>query len=740
MTRLARPQATNSLRAQFALSPPSVERRQLTAWILLAALVSLAAMAAPFFLGQVYVADDLGEFHLPVRDFYAQQLQRGAPWDWMPSLYGGFYLTGEGQVGGYHPLHQGLYRWLPLGAAFDLELLISYPLLFMGTFFFLKRWLANPAAACFGGLAFSLTGFNLLHFVHPNAVAIVAHIPWLLLAIEVALSATIRRQRAVAELAVGLLTASQLLLGYPQYVWFSLLIAAAYFAWRAYDVRPSASIIAAMAVAVLLGFCVAGIQLLPTYESLTASVRREPNAAMANSGSLHPLNLVQLVAPYLFTTRVVGQNTHELGIYVGAAPLLLCVWLMAQRQRWNEHRPLIRACLVFGVAALILAMGEYGGLYRLQSWIPLANRFRFPCRAIVLVQFCIAVVAAIAVRVMMDHDRSPREQSTHGPLLLAVLASVALAIVGPLIWSEHTAPALLVWTGPALVAIAAVLIALAARGTSGAVVALAVFTALDLSSYGVSYAVRRAADLHEYVAAAPAPSGSRNRRVVAPRLPSSPRVGDRMLLRNVQRVDGYAGLEPAKRLDYRTPLAMQLAGVGWIYHPATGTTADSEWTAVWPSAPRVRLVTRAVSDTRLPEAFSLATNVAAVEQRVERLGGKVGSAAMLVDEPGRMTIRVRAPSRQLLVTTESYHSGWQATIDGRDTPVMRINGDFLGCVVDPGSCQVQLQFRPRSLLYGMMLSSGGLGLMMCIFVARLCGVLSLPKRGERCNAQRSTRY
>src|SRR5436190_1261741 len=100
--------------------------RQLQAWIQLAGLVLLFAMAVPFFAGLVYTHDDLGEFHLPTRDFYARQLQAGEAFDWMPSLYSGFYLTGEGQVGSYHPLHWLLYRSLPLGAAFDLELLLNY--------------------------------------------------------------------------------------------------------------------------------------------------------------------------------------------------------------------------------------------------------------------------------------------------------------------------------------------------------------------------------------------------------------------------------------------------------------------------------------------------------------------------------------------------------------------------------------------------------------------------------------
>ncbi|HEY2880968.1 MAG TPA: hypothetical protein VGJ15_01010, partial [Pirellulales bacterium] len=69
----------------------------------------LIALAWPMFSGRVYVADDLGDFHLPLRAFYSQQLQRGQPFDWCPDLFCGFYLTGEGQAGTYHPLHWLLY-------------------------------------------------------------------------------------------------------------------------------------------------------------------------------------------------------------------------------------------------------------------------------------------------------------------------------------------------------------------------------------------------------------------------------------------------------------------------------------------------------------------------------------------------------------------------------------------------------------------------------------------------------
>ena len=39
-------------------------------------------------------------------------LESGDAFDWCPDLFGGFYLTGEGQVGTYHPLH-----WLAVSHA-----------------------------------------------------------------------------------------------------------------------------------------------------------------------------------------------------------------------------------------------------------------------------------------------------------------------------------------------------------------------------------------------------------------------------------------------------------------------------------------------------------------------------------------------------------------------------------------------------------------------------------------------
>ena len=137
---------------------------------ILGILVVLGVMALPLFCGQVNTKDDLGWLHLPSRIFYADCLAKGEAFDWMPGIFSGFYLTGSGDVAGYHPLHWLIYRWLPLPVAFEIELLAAYPLMLLGMFLWLRRWGMPREVAAVGGLIFTLSSFNLLHFVHPNMV------------------------------------------------------------------------------------------------------------------------------------------------------------------------------------------------------------------------------------------------------------------------------------------------------------------------------------------------------------------------------------------------------------------------------------------------------------------------------------------------------------------------------------------------------------------------------------------
>jgi hypothetical protein len=123
----------------------------------------------------------------------------------------------------------------------------------------------------------------------------------------------------------------------------------------------------------------------------------------------------------------------------------------------------------------------------------------------------------------------------------------------------------------------------------------------------------------------------------------------------------------------------------------------------------VRLITQALPSSELAHAanFDWSEAVCVPEQQLPR--SEAGSARVVRDRPGVIEIAVEAPARQVLATTESFDSGWTAVADGQPVPLLRVNGDFLGCAIEPGKHQVRLEFRPRARRVGGWLAMLGLG-------------------------------
>jgi hypothetical protein len=146
--------------------------------------------------------------------------------------------------------------------------------------------------------------------------------------------------------------------------------------------------------------------------------------------------------------------------------------------------------------------------------------------------------------------------------------------------------------------------------------------------------------------------------------------------------------------------------------------------------PRARLVS-AGQRRRQADVVASTFPVALVESPVQ---GLAGSSA----EPGtqgsiRIAKTVPAPSfetaaasRQLLVLTERFHRGWRVAEDGGERETIRVYGDYLGCLVDPGPHRVAFTFVPASTRDGFRASLAGVALTL---VATL--VLGAPRVRRR---------
>jgi hypothetical protein len=399
---------------------------------------------------------------------------------------------------------------------------------------------------------------------------------------------------------------------------------------------------------------------------------------------------------------------------------------------------MVRAAGLLALAALWMALGDAGLIYRLQRCLPLVGSFRYPCRYLVLFYLATSILAAVGFAALLRQQRSAERIAWRQfrPLWIVVFMSVEAAVTGLVLRNRPQFgpwPAILL--GPVLIFLAALLLALAARGSRAALLGLVLFAAVDLGSYGLSYAVLNrgcTARLDRLTATTFAPPGPPDGRIVADLMrfdDPNPRWGNQFILAGWYRADGYAGLEPQRRLDYRQLAALRVAGVRWVRRSRSSATiaglldGDRNWRQVPSPLPRARLVAR-VEPSDDP-AHDLARINVATTALVEKgdgsdFSGSPGTATIIAERPGRWQIRTDCGAPQLLVVAESYHSGWRARVDGRVVPVMRVNGDFLGCRVGPGRSEVVLEFQPLSLWAGRLLTYAGIVFLIGLALPMAC--------------------
>jgi hypothetical protein len=226
--------------------------------------------------------------------------------------------------------------------------------------------------------------------------------------------------------------------------------------------------------------------------------------------------------------------------------------------------------------------------------------------------------------------------------------------------------------GTAIVVTVTIAFLLAAQRVRGATAALIVLTALDLGWWGISYVYYRPADtIGAQLRSVPTPNAS-GRRISA-----SWMWADFPVMQGFEVVPGYLGLIPATTLPADGDAFRLFAGA----RASLGN--DARLTPLDGGMPRARIAP-------VPGAETTA-----------------GSAAVLVDEPGRIVVEALVPGIRRLALTERFDGGWRVYVDGTAARPLRVDGDFLGASIQPGSHRVEFRFQPRSFTIGIALSAVG---------------------------------
>jgi hypothetical protein len=411
------------------------------------------------------------------------------------------------------------------------------------------------------------------------------------------------------------------------------------------------------------------------------------------------MNVLQLWSPMFFQRGAYSEGDsmlfHEFGIYSGAILQVALIWVWMRRGALPDCRRLIAAATVFAAIAFVLALGRYGGLAVLLTYVPVLQSLRAPVRYIVLVQFALAILAAVAFDDLRAIARGERPAPSRVrlaalwiPAALGIVTTIALNSrllpYGPMTFSSAAAASV----GVGLVVLVTLLMHLGGRGMQWAIPALVVVTAVDLGLWGIRFInLTPPRTIDELTRAIPpAPADPAESYAAAPDL--GPYSANILVMRGYRLTTGYAGLFPATRRPLDNEFAMWLSGTRWFF------ASDGSR----------RPATNPLGRARLLDA-----------ERREVAGG----ARVAVDRPGYLVVDVSAPARSTLAFTERFHRGWSATAGGVPLPMVRAEKDFLGCIVDAGTHRVTLRFMPRMFVYGSIVSAIGAALLAGVLIARL---------------------
>ena len=349
---------------------------------------------------------------------------------WEPELFGGMPYVGAGHGDIFYPT-SFLRLIMPVATVINLGFVLHFILAGLFTFWLLRRLHISWTGSLIGGLAYQLSGALASYPSpgHDGKLFAATALPLALLALVMALRD--RRWVGYPLLAVAVALS---LLGHFQIAYYVLIIAglfALYLTFEENRVEPLPKRLGRLApalAAVLLGFGLAAIQLLPFIQYIPFSPRALGYHGYEGSTSYAiPWNhVLEFVIKNFVGSRETYWGSNPLKLhseYLG----LPVVALAALGACAKERRRLVLWCGGIGLLFLLISLGAGTPFYRV-FWavMPMIRKTRAPGMAFFAVSFVLAIFAALGT----ERIERKEGQAAFTPWLVAAGAMALLAVAG----------------------------------------------------------------------------------------------------------------------------------------------------------------------------------------------------------------------------------------------------------------------------------------------------------------------
>ncbi len=684
----------------------------------------------------VFAGLDFVRISEPYMRFLSDSLRQGElPW-WNPyASLGRPFLADLQTAAFYPPTWPGVVLGVRLG--FVVAALLHGFVAMLGFIRLVQQWSVSRPAAWGGALVylFSAPLLARMQAGQVNYVFSLCYLPLVLwLASRYALEPTRRRWVGLA-VVWGL----QLLCCHPQVFWLSALGAGLFVTGLLLQppwpdaLKKWLRTAGGLLLACVTGMALIGFVLAPFAGLVGQSNRAVPSLAFSASFAMTFHHWASLFAT---ASGVIAIN-WEYDAHLGVAAL---IGGLAALTRWRE--PALRGVILMVFVSALIMAGDttpvFGLLYKV---LPGLASFRVPARAGVLVVLGLVIGASF-----LAGTRQSR-RPTRIPVLLAALLTSALVgaycalnlagrpgaslwLVTQLVWIAASVAGWWLWLGriPETPAGSTRFHGLLLPVVIAGQFLLAVWHLKQLPGYPMEFPVEQVVKtaLHEH---------GLDRETVPARVhlpPDLVRDNSGMVHRyatltgfeslSLQRVWVYlhraAGADPHHAFN-TTPdgriyeAAEQLEAAG----PNVSLPAGSSMLRVKPTsvpraylAPRVTVVPDAESaiakltaghpyrdDALIEQAFSAGLPITPAPAP--------GSARILDFALNSLTIEVESPGAAMLVVAEAWYPGWQATVAGRETACVPVNGWMRGVAVPPGHSLVRLHYEQENRWLGLGVSA-----------------------------------
>jgi hypothetical protein len=352
-----------------------------------------------------FLRSDTINQNLPFKYQLYNSLQNNKLPFWIDTIYKGFPLVAEGEVGAFYPLNIIFFKALSFIKAYNYLIFLNILIIYFGTYLFARTLKLSSFSSMFLSLVFSLSSFFILHITHQNILTSAAWLPWIFL-----FNYNLFEKRRIEYFILACFTlVLSILAGSIQiafYISFSNLICLLFFR-KKFQINLT-KIITIFLLEVIVAILLSSIQLLPTFELLRLSVRSQGLGNIAlDSLPFHPRNLFTLFFPYIFGDPGLGTYPRfggnwgmfwENTAYIGLLPLLFAFVSLKNIKK----RKFIKIFWLLLLISLLLVLGKYSPLFWIY-YLPVFNSFRVTSRFLLVFLFYLSLLSGFGIQFIISN-------------------------------------------------------------------------------------------------------------------------------------------------------------------------------------------------------------------------------------------------------------------------------------------------------------------------------------------------